>query len=182
MAPSTDRMTILEAAQAQQKATPAQAAVIMLFMLEFILRSIIVAASFRFRNVGPILAKPSADVNGHSAQIGIKLHKRPLYRLCILHKNGVKFANNWKFFGPATGEKGREIAAGKASLSGDEGAVFRPQKSGREGEFVGGRWRRRTEKRHCWQNVRQCRTQILAFFAIFCKIYSGQQHRTSKKA
>ena len=75
MAPITDRMTILEAAQAQQKATPAQAAVIMLFMLEFILRSIIVAASFRFRNVGPILAKPSADVNGHSTQIGIKLHK-----------------------------------------------------------------------------------------------------------
>ena len=118
MAPSTDRMTILEAAQAQQKATPAQAAVIMLFMLEFILRSVIVAASFRFGNVGPILAKPSADVNGHSAQIGIKLHKRPLYRLCSLHKNRVKFANNWKFFGPATGEKGREIAAGKASLSG----------------------------------------------------------------
>lgn len=121
MAPSTDRMTILEAAQAQQKATPAQAAVIMLFMLEFILRSIIVAASFRFGNVGPILAKPSADVNGHSAQIGIKLHKRPLYRLCSLHKNRVKFANNWKFFGPATGEKGRETAAGKASLPGDEG-------------------------------------------------------------
>ena len=153
----------------------------MLFMAFFVVL-VITAASFRFGNVGPILAKPSADVNGHSAQIGIKLHKRPLYRLCILHKNGVKFANNWKFFGPATGEKGREIAAGKASLSGDEGAVFRPQKSGREGEFVGGRWRRRTEKRHCWQNVRQYRTQILAFFALFCKIYSGQQHRTSKKA
>ena len=67
MAPSTDRMTVLEAAQAQQKAAPAQAAVMVLFILLFMVR-VIVTASFRFGNVGAILAKQVAEVNSRFAK------------------------------------------------------------------------------------------------------------------
>ena len=45
MAPSTDRMTVWKAAQAQQKAAPAQAAVMVLCILLFMVL-VMLAASF----------------------------------------------------------------------------------------------------------------------------------------
>ena len=86
MAPSTDRMTVLEAAQAQQKAAPAQAAVMVLFILLFMVR-VIVTASLRFGNVGAILAKQVAEVNSRFAKNIIIPHNSSLYRLCNLHNS-----------------------------------------------------------------------------------------------
>ena len=86
MAPSTDRMTVLEAAQAQQKAAPAQAAVRVLFILLFMVR-VIVTASLRFGNVGAILAKQVAEVNSRFAKNIIIPHNSSPYRLCNLHNS-----------------------------------------------------------------------------------------------
>ena len=70
----------------------------MVFMAFFVVL-VITAASFRFGNVGPIVAKQNSKVNGVFTKNVIITHKLSLYELCNMHKNEPLSPRNWKFHG-----------------------------------------------------------------------------------
>ena len=70
----------------------------MVFMA-FYMVLVITAASFRFGNVGPIVAKQNSKVNGVFTKNVIISHNQPQYVLCNMHKNEPLSPRNWKFHG-----------------------------------------------------------------------------------
>ena len=70
----------------------------MVFMAFFVVL-VITAASIRFGNVGPIVAKRNSKVNGVFAKNVIISHNQPQYELCNMHKNEPLSPRNWKFHG-----------------------------------------------------------------------------------
>ena len=87
-----------------------------LFILLFMVR-VITAASFRFGNVGVILAKPAAEVNRGFAKNIIISHNTALYGLCNMHKfapvpRNARTSRGWKLFSSS-----QQHATGFSSLS-----------------------------------------------------------------